>query len=128
MEMSPADQSRTSVRAELRGLSSIDLPDGKSLPSDPRDCRILLHAEIGTVGEVTGTDLFAFDFCTTDYLRRLVVTEDGFYPLQRTIVVEEFSWELAEQAIEAIIDQAGEAQSWSAIANEIGKYAEWEFA
>lgn len=45
---------------EVKGLWSSDIPDGKSLPDDPEDCVVLIHAEIGLHDE-KGADTFSFE-------------------------------------------------------------------
>jgi hypothetical protein len=55
------------MRSDVKRWWSEDLPDAKSLPEDPDDCCVGMHADIGPVGE-EGADTFGFEVCTPSAL------------------------------------------------------------
>jgi hypothetical protein len=109
-------------RFTLKGLDSYDLPDGRSLPPDPANCSININASIGEEDR-EGADLSSFTFVTPAWLAS---NSDRWTTLRHTLVVHEFSWELAEEALSELIDSI-EASNWEGLAEKFGRYGAWEF-
>lgn len=113
------------MKAELDGLSSVDLPSGPpQMPEDPLDCWIPIEANIGVRGE-SGADIFTFYVCTPTRLSstlRLMPHQFG----RHLLVVERFDWSVVEVAIRALLGSLS-ADSWDDLATKIGRYGLWEF-
>lgn len=113
------------LRAELKGLWSIDLPQGPpELPVDPENCWVNISADIGTVGD-PGADEFSFIVTTPKFLATEIHGSD--YRLGRElIIVEAFRWEVIEKAIERLVHTFS-GETWEELATKLGRYAYWEF-
>lgn len=87
-------------------IYSPELPaSGVDMPPDAGDFLVLMHADIGIQGE-DGSDTFLFYATTRAHLARTGREAEGVPP--STIVVERFSWEAVEAAVEAICDDIDE--------------------
>lgn len=113
------------MKARLDGLFSIDLPAGPlQLPKDPRDCWIVVQADIGPLNN-NSADTFTFYVCTLKNLQQLLDCES--YRLgHHLILVERFDWKVVEDAIGSILDKL-DADNWDQLAAKINEYGEWEF-
>lgn len=108
----------------LKGLSSIDLPDGASLPPDPADCWVVVTASIGLAGD-DASDNFTFYVCTVRRLERVVADEAQLWG-RHLLITNEFDWDAVRSAIQRICDSVS-GETWESIATEVGRYAGWEF-
>ena len=113
------------MKARLEGIYSVDLPSGPpGLPADPRDCWLVVQAEIGPeTGQ--GTDTFTFYVCTPERLQRLLQVA----PCQtgrHLLIVEQFDWAVIDLVIRDLLGSLS-AQSWEQLAAKIGRYGLWEF-
>jgi Immunity protein 8 len=104
---------------KLYHLYSIDL-ERPALPADPRDCEVLVQAEIG-FGGLAGADEFAFSVVTPS---RLV--GDGTRWGRGYLIVPEFSWQTVERAVERLLMHA-DRPTWAEAAAELTKEMRWEF-
>lgn len=112
------------MRAVLKVLSSIDLPDGTSSPPDPTDCWVVVTASIGIAGD-DGSDNFTFYVSTPRRLERIVADESQLWG-RHLLIVEQFDWVLVRNAIEKICDEVT-GDTWDAIASRLSRYGAWEF-
>lgn len=112
------------MRPTVKGLSSIDLPDGVSLPEDPTDCWIVVTASIGLVGD-DGADDFTFYVCTPRRLER-VLTDEAYVWGRHLLIVAAFDWALVRAAIERVCDHVT-GKTWDLIANQLARHGAWEF-
>lgn len=115
-----------SIEVKLQGpIYSLELSNGPpQLPPDPKDCWIVVYADIGQEGS-RGADTFTFYVCT---LKKLVtIVRKKRYELQRhLLIVERFDWGLVESAILSICERAT-GETWDEVATQIGRYGHWEF-
>lgn len=112
------------MKPNLRGLSSIDLPDGASLPDDPADCWVVVTASIGVAGD-EGSDDFTFYISTPRRLERIVADESQLWG-RHLLIVEQFDWALVRNAIEKICNEIT-GDTWDAIASRLSRYGAWEY-
>jgi Immunity protein 8 len=112
------------MKPTLKGLSSIDLPDGTSLPEDPGDCWVVVTASIG-LAEDEGSDDFTLYVCTPRRLDRVVADESQLWG-QHLLIVERFDWSVVRTAVEKMCDEITD-ETWDAIASRLSRYAAWEF-
>jgi hypothetical protein len=114
------------MKAKLKGIYSIDLPEGKSsLPEDPENCWIVLQADIGLDDGTEAADTFTFYICTPKKLATIVIDEK--YQLGRhLIVVDRFEWQLIESIVLKICSEAI-GEDWEGIAKYISRFGHWEF-
>jgi hypothetical protein len=108
----------------LKVLSSVDLPDGASLPPDPTDCWVVVTASIGVAGD-EASDNFTLYVSTPRRLERIVADETQLWG-RHLLIVEQFDWTTVRNAIEKICDETT-GDTWDAIASRLGRYAAWEF-
>jgi hypothetical protein len=112
------------MNATLKVLSSIDLPDGASLPPDPTDCWVIVTASIGVAGDER-SDNFTFYVSTPRRLERVVADESQLWG-RHLLIVEQFDWTQVRTAIEKLC--AGvTGDTWDAIASRLSRYGAWEF-
>ena len=111
--------------AELKSMDSYDLPGGADdLPSDPKNCRIETTIRVGEVGSEAGDDFTLF-FVTPAWLADN--SDQGeFRVLRYTVVVPEFTWDLAARAARSLIDRV-DAKSWEEFAGVFSRTACWEY-
>src|SRR5688572_10906730 len=105
------------VRAEVKGLVSLDLPDGKSLPEDPRDCTVRMQADIGPVGDAS-SDTFDFLVSTPSALSLSVDDNDLPRWTAEALVLPVFSWEAVEASLDEFV-RAAEGESWAAVVEHL---------
>lgn len=114
------------MKAKLKGIYSIDLPEGQpSLPEDPENCWIVLQADIGLDDGTQAADTFTFYICTPKKLSA-IVKEEKHQLGRHLIIVDQFDWELLESTIVKICDEAT-GENWEEIAEQISRYGHWEF-
>jgi hypothetical protein len=113
------------MQAELRSLFSVSLPSGPNeMPENPRDCWIVMQADIGYEGG-EGTDNFTFYVTTPAFLQRIVDTEA--YQLGRgLVVVKQFNWTVVEELTRRLCADA-RGESWLVIAQMLSRNFLWEF-
>ncbi len=113
------------MKSELKGLYSIDLPNGKpQLPKDPSNCWIIVQAEIGTTDNIE-SDVFTFYVCTLKKLTQ-IVSKNKFQKGLHLLIVEAFDWVLIENIINNICNKTM-GNTWEEIAQQINKFGAWEF-
>lgn len=105
---------------ELKGFFSDDI-ERPSLPTDPEDCLIYMHAAIGPKGS-EGMDRFFFTVATPKGLLREALPRWG----RGYLMVEEFSWVAVERAIQRLLAHA-HRNSWSEVAVALNQELNWEF-
>lgn len=112
--------------AILKAIFSPDLPAGEpSLPPDPSNCWVVIHADIGLPGS-GAADTFTFFVTTTSFLKREL--ECSTYQIGRgLIVLREFSWPHVSAAIEDVIGRCA-GKTWVEIAARLSQYGESEYA
>jgi hypothetical protein len=103
------------VQLELKGLSSIDLPDAASMPEDPSNCSMRMAAAIGAV-EDSGADLFYFSAATPTGARRT----------RGILIVDRFSWETVEKTLRELIADAS-SRTWEDATRYLNTHLVWEF-
>lgn len=108
----------------LKGLSSLDLPDGHSLPDDPSDCWAVVTANLGVTGNDAGDD-FTFYVCTPSRLERVLSEEPELWG-RHLLIVETFDWTAVRRAVERLCDRV-QGDTWEEIAGQLGRYLGWEF-
>ena len=104
---------------KLWNLYSLEV-ERPALPPDPSDCAVLVRAEIG-FGGLAGADEFSFTVITPSQLR-----DDGVRWGRGYLIVPQFSWEAAEQAVRRLLMHADRA-TWPEAAGELAKEMYWEF-
>ena len=109
------------ISPELRELFNAEL-DGRKLPSDPLDCHVAIQASICPKGE-PGEELFEFSVVTPKFLAR-----SGELPRwgRGLLLVEEFSWEAVERAIDRLLMHA-HRPTWREAALALSRDLDWEF-
>lgn len=105
---------------ELKRLVSPDLERG-TLPPNPKDCSVFLEAEVGPVG-AEGADIFGFTVVTPEAVAKCRERRWG----RGYLLLMEFTWEEAEQAVSRLLAQCTGA-SWQEIAWKLNKELLWEF-
>jgi hypothetical protein len=114
------------MKIKLDGIYSSNLPSGyEELPKDPKNCWIMIHADIGPDDSSGCFDCFTFYVCTPKFLKESL--GEYFYQIGRAlIIVPEFNWMLVEKIIESICAKV-KGNNWEEIADELCKYGEYEF-
>ncbi|MCA1790113.1 MAG: immunity 8 family protein [Thioalkalivibrio sp.] len=113
------------MKADLKGISSIDLPDGTSLPANPKDCWILVTASIGS-DESEAADDFTFYVCTPDRMHSILTTSPVIWG-KRLLIVDQFDWATVKRTIDELCDRIS-GENWDDIARQLSYYALWEFS
>jgi len=111
--------------AELKAMSSTDLPDGNEEPPDPASCRVEMILRVGPLGDDSGDDFTLF-FVTPAWLAANTPVE-GFRVLKYTIVVPRFEWPVAERASRGLVGSP-QARSWEEFLEEFSRSAYWEYS
>ena len=109
------------IAPELRELFSAEL-DGRKLPRDPLECHVAIQASIGPKNE-PGEELFEFSVVTPKFLAR-----SGELPCwgRGLLLLEEFSWEAVERAIDRLLVRA-HRPAWREVALALSHDLDWEF-
>jgi hypothetical protein len=115
------------TRAILQYLDSPDIAEAldRYRPPEPDDVQIYVDAGIGA-DDRAGTDVFHFRIVTPAAVRRLLQSGGALW-LDKCLVVERYDYGVIYRAISDLCEQAS-GESWEAVATQIGRYAQWEFA
>ncbi len=105
---------------ELKRLHSPDCEPNR-LPPDPRNCIVLIEAEIGIKGE-PGADIFSFVVVTPSALATLELPLWG----RGYLVVKRFSWQIVTELIEKLLLHTW-GHSSEEISTRLAKELFWEF-
>jgi hypothetical protein len=123
------------IRADLRGLDSVDVPDmdlEHYVPEDPECFGIYVEASIGPQG-ARGEDLFGFIVCTPRWLATHV-SERGYLFARHYLILPSYDYgtlvraikELLDETVNDLWDQTG-AVDWHTFAYRLARYGHWEF-
>jgi hypothetical protein len=112
-----------SKKLVIASLLSLELGSAPELPDDPEDCWVTVIAELGFEG--AGADIFNFYFVTVNRLAQLV-SEKRHVLGRHTIVVERFDWDVAREAVEAVLSEVS-GETWEEVGPKLAQYGEWEF-
>lgn len=113
------------MKAKLDGIYSPDLPSGYGeLPDDPRDCWVVIHADIGTDCGL-GMDCFTLYVTTPIFLERSIRV-DLFQTGRGLLIVNEFDWGVVEDAISSVCLEI-EAETWQAIVSQLSMSFLYEY-
>jgi len=113
------------MRAEVKRFWSLDLPDAKSIPPDPENCRVLMQADVGPVGE-EGADTFNFEVCTPSGLANRFDSDGRPYWGTGTLIVRRFDWGAVEAALMQYVRSLSGAD-WEELATKLNRFMYWEF-
>lgn len=106
----------------LKGLSSLDLPDGQSLPDDPSNCVIRMTARVGTPN-TEGGDNFHFRVVTPRSLEGAGATPQWG---RGDLIVHSFEWQAVETSLDDLLARCS-APTWEEIATNLSRFTHWEF-
>ncbi len=112
------------ILPEIKNIVSIDLGDGE-LPANIEDCAICCDVDIGIKGK-EGADIFQVTIVTPKFLAH-DVREEGYRWGKGYLIVDSFSWEAVERALEQLLSQSS-GSSWIEVAKKLNKVLDWEFA
>ena len=111
----------TKVRAELKSLYSPDAdPLENFIPTGPFG--ILVMAMIGPAGQ-EGHESFDFMVCTPEWFSSNMRQEIK----PGRLFVRDFSYPHLEQFVRNYCNKCGEAATWRALAEKLGRLGKWEF-
>ena len=108
------------VIPQLKALESDSL-GRPQLPPDPENCSIPITASIGAKG-TEGEELFFFRAVTPLQVAELGLPRWG----RGLLVVERFSWEAVDRAVERLLASASR-ETWGEVAQSLNQYLEWEY-
>lgn len=113
------------MRVKLKGIYSPNLPSGYGeLPDDPRDCWIVIHADIGVDNE-PGSDCFILYVTTPRFLAKSIITE-RFQVGRGLLIVDEFDWDVVIDAVDSVCMKSG-AGLWSDAVNQLSRSFFYEY-
>ena len=115
------------IQAQLKGLSSLDRPDGhweEWRPEDPECFAFRVTAEIGPAGEQS-RELFRFTVCTPGWVAAKERLPKGF-AFARYLLVSRWDPRLVERALEDLCRRTN-GDTWSEVGWQLARYAHWEF-
>jgi hypothetical protein len=114
------------MRAQLRGLHSLDAPAGLEThtPTAERRFRVLIEAEIGPA-DSTGADVFSFLVVGPDWFADNPA-EKGFRWGRHYLIVDRWDYEVARRAIDDLCAHT-EGRDWGEVARKIASFGDWEF-
>lgn len=108
------------MKARLDGIYSPDLvSEYGELPEEPEDCWIIIHADIGPDND-PGADRFTCYVTTPKFLAG-IIKYDRFQLYRGLLVVNEFDWEVVEEAINSVCLEV-EGDSWSEIVTQLSRF------
>ena len=113
------------MRAELKTLYSLDVPDLEAWqPEDPECFALNVRAIIGPEGS-EGEESFDVTICTAAWLAQEPPPK-GFEFLHSRILVERWQYETVKRALgDLCVHTSG--KNWIDIANRLSRYMHWEF-
>ena len=114
------------MRARLKSLWSpdvLDLPNWQ--PEDPTHVGFLLQVEIGPV-DAAGGDSFDLMVCTPSWLSESML-DTGVRSGEHTVFLTVYDFGVMRRYLERFI-HACEAETWSALAGQLGRLGRWEYA
>ncbi len=108
------------INPELKNLISVDLDYGK-LPLNAENCEVHCQADIGPKGK-EGADIFFLTVVTPTHLAK----RSGYVWGKGYLIVESFSWQTVEMAIEKLLSHCSGAD-WVEVAGKLNRVLGWEF-
>lgn len=112
-------------RAQVKGLMSLDLPDGQSLPEDPERCCVQMQADIGPAEE-NGAEIFDFTVCTPSGLGDRLAKDARPFWARGILMVERFDWDDVEKALNQFVHSVS-GEDWRHVASKLNRFTLWEF-
>lgn len=113
------------MKIKLKGIYSPNLPSGYGeLPDNPKDCWIVIHADIGVEDEL-GADCFILYVTTPLFLIKSITTEQ-FQLGRGLLIVDKFDWDVILDAIDTVCAKA-EADSWSDVVSQLSRSFFYEY-
>lgn len=112
------------IHAKLIELMSPDADLRTYIPDDEDDFGILIEATIGPV-DGDGGDLFSFQLCTANWLRKRYISHAVVF-LRHVILVSSYDFKRIEESIEEICVNAT-GNNWLEVAEKLSRYGLWEF-
>ena len=113
------------IKLEIKYLHSPDLLDPEeNVPVNPEHFCILVQAMVGIADE-EGEEFFDFLVCTPSWLADKLKTEGKVWG-RHYLFVPEYDYNQILQAINEICGKI-EASDWDIAAQQLARYAHWEF-
>lgn len=113
------------MKVELKEIHSPDIPDLSTyVPENETNFGFMLQLFVGPVGE-SASELFTATVCTPSWLNSRI-DEDITMWGRHHIFVSKYNYEKLVQRIKNFILTC-QGNSWSEVANKIGRIALWEF-
>ena len=112
------------MRAKLRKLLTVDHDRLDAVPPSGEAFCISLRAIVGPLGS-DGEESFDFDVCSPAWL----LSELDRFPVisgRFLLIVRDFDVKQIEEYVRKRLAQAS-GENWSAIADKISRWAQWEF-